>query len=67
MRFILTSGSTVSLNPGGSALYKVGGGTTVYNVGSAVATASITGGDLLITGVSTGTANIIVRDTSSEV
>ncbi|TXI93605.1 MAG: hypothetical protein E6Q34_05280 [Burkholderiaceae bacterium] len=63
-----TSGSTVSLNPGGSALYKVGGGTTVYNVGSsntAVATASITGGDLLITGVSTGTANIIVRDTSS--
>lgn len=63
-----TAASTVTLNPGGSGIYKVGGGTTIYSVGSSntsVATATIIGSDLIITGVATGSATVIVRDSTT--
>ncbi|MBR7801640.1 beta strand repeat-containing protein [Undibacterium fentianense] len=63
-----TAASEVTVEVGGANAYKVGGGTTVYTVGSsniAVAKATLTGNDLVITGVSTGKATVIVRDSTT--
>ena len=63
-----TAASDVTVEVGGANSYKVGGGTTSYSVGSSnvgVARASIIGNDLVITGVSTGKATLIVRDSTT--
>jgi hypothetical protein len=63
-----TAASTISLAVNTTNTYKVGGGTTIYSVGSSntsVATAVITGNDLIITGVSNGSATVIVRDNTT--
>ncbi len=62
-----TAGTDVTLGIGNANLYKVGGGTTVYSVSSAdtnIATAKITGSDLLITGIATGKTVVNVRDSA---
>lgn len=56
---------SVVVAPAASGLYKVGGGTSIYTVSSSnvtVATAVISGSDLTITGISSGVANVVVRD-----
>lgn len=63
-----TAAKDVTVEVGGANSYKVGGGSTVYfadssNIG--VARATISGNDLIITGVSTGKATVIVRDSTT--
>lgn len=63
-----TAASDITVEVGGANAYKVGGGTTIYSVGSSnigVATATLTGNDLIITGVSTGKATVVVRDSTT--
>lgn len=63
-----TAASTISLAVNTTNTYKVGGGTTIYSVGSSntsVATAVISGNDLIITGVANGSATVIVRDNTT--
>ncbi len=63
-----TSAPDIALDVGGANTFKIGGGTGVYSVGSsntAVAQASVTGNNLLITAVGSGKATIVVRDTTS--
>ena len=63
-----TAASNINLDVGGANTFKVGGGTGVYSVGSsntAVVQATISGNDLLITGVGVGNATIVVRDTTT--
>jgi hypothetical protein len=63
-----TAAKDVTVEVGGANTYKVGGGTTIYVADSsniAVATAKITGNDLVITGVSTGKATVVVRDSTN--
>ena len=63
-----TAAADITVEVGGANSYKVGGGTTLYSVGSsntAVARATITGNDLVITGVSVGKATIVVRDSTT--
>lgn len=63
-----TAAGDVTLEVGGANSYKVGGGTTSYSVGSSnvgVARADIIGNDLIITGVGTGKATLIVRDSTT--
>lgn len=63
-----TAAADISLDVGGANTYKVGGGTGVYTVGSSnttVAQATISGNDLVITGVGAGKATIVVRDTTT--
>ncbi|MET3119869.1 hypothetical protein AAKU64_004116 [Undibacterium sp. GrIS 1.8] len=57
--------STVTVGQGGAPNYSIGGGTAPYTAGSsniAVATATVAGSSLIINGVSTGTATIVVTD-----
>lgn len=64
-----TAGTDITLGVGNANIYKVGGGTTSYSVGSAdtnVATAKITGSDLLITGIATGKTVVNVRDSAGK-
>lgn len=63
-----TAATDVTVEVGGANSYKVGGGTTIYSVGSSnigVATATLTGNDLVISGVSTGKATVVVRDSTT--
>ncbi|WP_212685608.1 beta strand repeat-containing protein [Undibacterium baiyunense] len=63
-----TAAKDVTIEVGGANTYKVGGGSTIYAADSsniAVATAKITGNDLVITGVSTGKATVVVRDSTN--
>lgn len=63
-----TAASEITVEVGGANSYKVGGGTTIYSVGSSnvgVARATLTGNDLVITGVATGKATVIVRDSTT--
>lgn len=63
-----TAASDVKIEVGGASSYKVGGGTTTYFADSsdvAVARVTMTGNDLVITGISAGKATVIVRDTTS--
>ncbi len=63
-----TAGNDVNVGLNVAATYVVGGGNGPYNVGSsntAVATASISGTKLTITGVGVGTANVIIRDATT--
>lgn len=63
-----TAASNINLDVGGATTYKVGGGTGVYSVGSsntAVAQATISGSDLVINGVGSGTATVVVRDSTT--
>nr|WP_315484165.1 hypothetical protein [uncultured Undibacterium sp.] len=63
-----TAAKDVTVEAGGANSYKVGGGSTIYFADSsntAVARAVITGNDLVITGVSTGKAVVIVRDSTN--
>lgn len=62
-----TAPANTKLEVGGSNIFKVGGGTTIYNVSSSnngVVSASMTGNDLTITGVSVGVAQIVVADSN---
>jgi len=63
-----TAAKDVTVEAGGTNSYKVGGGSTIYFADSnntAVARAVITGNDLVITGISTGKAVVIVRDSTN--
>jgi hypothetical protein len=63
-----TAASEITLEVGGANSYKVGGGTTLYSVGSSnvgVARATINGNDLVVTGVGTGKATLVVRDSTT--
>lgn len=63
-----TAAKDVTVEVGGANTYKVGGGSTIYVADSsniAVATAKMTGNDLVITGVSTGKATVVVRDSTN--
>lgn len=60
-----TAPERVSITPGNSAVYTIGGGSGPYSVttGNAnVATASLTGNSLTVTGVASGTTNIAITD-----
>lgn len=60
--------SDINLGVGAATTYTVGGGAAPYTVGSsnvAVATASISGTKLTITGVSVGSSTIIIRDATN--
>jgi len=67
---LVTSASTnVNIAVGASVPYKVQGGTAPYSVGSSnnsVATATITGGTLTVTGVAVGQATLTVLDSSNQ-
>ncbi|MBC3907595.1 MULTISPECIES: beta strand repeat-containing protein [Undibacterium] len=55
----------INLGVGAATTYTVGGGAGPYTVGSsnvAVATASISGTKLTITGISVGTSSVVIRD-----
>ncbi|MES2041697.1 MAG: hypothetical protein V4495_28100 [Pseudomonadota bacterium] len=63
-----TAAGDVNIGVGVGTTYVVGGGNAPYTVGSsnvAVATASITGTKLTITGVSVGTATVVVHDATT--
>lgn len=63
-----TAAGDISLGVGAATTYTVGGGAGPYTVGSsnvAVATASISGTKLTITGVSVGTASVVIRDATT--
>lgn len=63
-----TAADEVTVSVGGTNSYKVGGGTTIYFADSSdigVARAVINGSDLVITGVSTGKATVVVRDSTT--
>ncbi|WMW81247.1 pilus assembly protein N-terminal domain-containing protein [Undibacterium cyanobacteriorum] len=56
---------TLTLQVGGAGTFKVAGGNGSYQVSTSnttVAQATITGSDLVITGIGVGTANIVVTD-----
>lgn len=60
-----TAGTSVVVSAGSSSSFAVGGGRLPYTVSSSntsVATASVTTGQLTITGIATGTATVIVSD-----
>ncbi|MFZ6677685.1 beta strand repeat-containing protein [Undibacterium sp. Tian12W] len=60
-----TAPSAVTIAVGASPAYQIGGGSAPYSISSsniAIATATLTGSNFTITGVATGTANIIVKD-----
>ncbi len=63
-----TAGTDINVGVNVAATYTIGGGNGPYNVGSsntAVATANISSNKLTVTGISVGTANIILRDATS--
>ncbi|MFZ6820484.1 beta strand repeat-containing protein [Undibacterium sp. Ji22W] len=63
-----TAAADINLEVGGANTFKVGGGTGVYTVGSSsttVAQATISGNDIVILGVGTGKATIVIRDTTT--
>lgn len=62
-----TAAADIAMEVGAANIYKVGGGTTQYSASSSnpgVAKATMTGTDLTITGVATGKAVVVVRDTA---
>lgn len=60
-----TAPSAVTIAVGSSPAYQIGGGSAPYSISSsntAIATATLNGTNFTITGVATGSANIIVKD-----
>ncbi len=63
--FYVSAPGTLNVAIGASPTYLAAGGTGPYTAASsnlAIANATISGGSLTITGVATGTANIVVKD-----
>ena len=64
-----SASNSISVAVGGSSAYRVQGGTAPYAVGSSnnsVASATIVGGNLTITGNAVGQANVTVLDSSTQ-
>lgn len=60
-----TAPEGVSITPGTSAVYAIGGGSSPYSAASSntnVATVSVSGNSLTVTGIAPGTANINLTD-----
>jgi hypothetical protein len=65
-----TAPNNITVAIGAASSYSVGGGTGPYTATSSntsVATVSLTGSDLTISGLTTGTANIVIRDSKGAV
>lgn len=65
-----TAPSSITVAVGSSPVYAIGGGIAPYSATSSnasVATASISGSDLAVTGIALGTASILVRDSAGTV
>ncbi|BBB58784.1 hypothetical protein UNDKW_0511 [Undibacterium sp. KW1] len=62
-----TAPGAVTIAVGSSPAYQIGGGSAPYSISSsntAIATATLNGTNFTITGVATGSANIIVKDSA---